>query len=423
MMERRSLAKSIVIMGLACFAMFFGAGNLIFPPYLGFHTGKDWLIGFLFYIIFDAGMASLCLVQCAGSEGGFDGIMGRLGRVSKLVIAINALCLGPLIVAPRTAATTFSLSVEPLLPGVSSWVVSFIFFVLVTFLCLNPSRVVDTVGSVLSPVLVVGLIVLIARGVFVLRGPIHVSSGLAFAVKQGTQSGFQTMDMMGAALFYPMLVLGAQEHKIEAKDKKLSFTMAALIASVGLFLVYMGLCYLGACSQSIFSWDLTQAELLVAITELILGKAGKILLAVIVLLACLTTAVGVISSFAKTMDELFSLKEDYKKLMLGSIFLSFLLSNIGLSNIIEFAAPLLELIYPVIITCVMLSLSRRAPVASYRLGSLLGFAAAAWVIADGLTRADLGSSLLPLTDMGMGFLIPALIGAAAGAFIKNEKKN
>ena len=119
-MNKRASAKYIAVMGLACFANYFGAGNLIFPPYLGLHAGTDWFTAFMFYIAVDAGLAVLCLIASARHPGGFAGIIQSLGRVSGSVLLVNAICLGPLIAVPRTAATTFSLSFSPLIPGISS---------------------------------------------------------------------------------------------------------------------------------------------------------------------------------------------------------------------------------------------------------------------------------------------------------------
>ncbi len=404
-----------MVMGMATFATFFGAGNLIFPAYLGLHSGRSWFTGFLLYILVDAGLAGFCIVACALKSGGFKEIMDNLGsRVSKFIVAVNALILGPLVVAPRTAATTFSLSFEPLFPGLSSWIVTFAFFSAVLFLCINPSKVVEAIGRFLAPILLVGLTLLIIKGLTTLHYPIELDVPVSKASKDGLLAGYQTMDMLGAALFYTMLTFSAEEHKIEPKHRIRCFTMAAMIAVTGLFAVYMGLCYLGAVTSSFFSPELDQAELLVAITELILGKAGKIMLAVIVLLACLTTAVGVISSYAGTFEKLFCLKDSYRKIIIVSIIFSFVISNIGLSNIIRFAGPLLELIYPVIMICILLSVFRKAKPLSYRLGAVLAFAAVSWSVIDGFLQADLGSSLLPLSDMGLGWMLPALIGIIAG---------
>lgn len=414
-MRSSSTRSYVMVMGMATFATFFGAGNLIFPAYLGLHSGSSWFTGFLFYILVDAGLAGFCIVACALKKGGFKEIMDNLDpMVSKLILALNALILGPLIVAPRTAATTFSLSFKTLFPELSSWIVTFVFFSAVLFLCINPSKVVETIGRFLAPVLLAGLTLLIIRGIMTLRCPIELEVPASQASKDGLLAGYQTMDMLGAALFYTMLTFSAEEHRIEPRRRIRCFAMSALIAVAGLFTVYMGLCYLGAVTSSVFSPELDQAELLVAITELVLGKAGKIMLAVIVLLACLTTAVGVLSSCARTFEQLFSLKDSYGRIIVASVFFSFVISNIGLSNIIRFAGPLLEIIYPVIMICIMLSVFGKARPSSYKLGAALTFAAVSWSVIDGSLRADLGSSLLPLSDMGLGWMLPAFAGIIAG---------
>ncbi|MBR0522892.1 MAG: branched-chain amino acid transport system II carrier protein [Firmicutes bacterium] len=423
-MNKRASAKYIAVMGLACFANYFGAGNLIFPPYLGLHAGTDWFTAFMFYIAVDAGLAVLCLIASARHPGGFAGIIQSLGRVSGSVLLAKAICLGPLIAVPRTAATTFSLSFSPLIPGISSWIVTFVFFAIVTVLCLNPSKVVDAIGSYMAPLLVAGLAVLIIKGVVSIHDPIVGSVGFAQASREGLIAGYQTMDMMGSALFYTMLIVSALSHNIDKNDWMRSFSWAGVIAALGLFVVYMGLSYLGARTSSIFSPELSQAELLVAITHMILGKTGTVLLAVIVFLACLTTAIGLTSSCAETVQHIFGWEGRYKPLVLVCIVISYLLSNIGLSNIIKFAAPVLELLYPVIIVCVALSFlpEGRFKTLASRMGAGLAFAATAYGILDNFTAADLGSSVLPLSELGLGWLLPAVAGLAAAYLITKSRR-
>jgi hypothetical protein len=163
MNDKLSFGK-VFVLGFALFAMFFGAGNLIFPPALGIVTGTNWIISFLVYILADAALAILALLAFFRCQEGFqNSISIQLDKTTSfLLILFNTLCIGPFIAIPRTAATTFDIAVKPLLgasfPGWSSWVAGGIYFGLVLILCLRPGKVVDIIGKVLSPTMFVALL-------------------------------------------------------------------------------------------------------------------------------------------------------------------------------------------------------------------------------------------------------------------------
>ncbi|MCF0150292.1 MAG: branched-chain amino acid transport system II carrier protein [Firmicutes bacterium] len=425
-MKHKADIKTIIILGLACFANYFGAGNLIFPPYLGLTTGKSWFIAFLLFILVDAGLAVLCLVASARKGNGFTGVVDRLGsKLTPVVLFANALCLGPLIAVPRTAATTYSLTFTPLFPGVSSWLVSGVFMAVVAFLCLKPSKVVDAIGQYMAPILVVGLAILVAKGVFVLAdNPIIGDIGTVPSLKEGLTAGYQTMDMLGSALFCSMLLISLDSKNIDENDRVRTLSLAGVVAFVCLFSVYMGICFLGVKVTGQFTTDITQAELLVAITDLILGKAGTVLLGIIVLLACMTTAVGLTSSCADTFRIIFRKEDKYPQIVVLCCLLSFVLANIGLSNIIALAAPILEVLYPVILICVVMSFfpeEKRFREAA-KVGALIAAGIAIYTQVDLFTAASLGSASLPLYDLGLSWVLPAAAGTVLNLLVTKDRK-
>ena len=151
--------KDVIILGFALFAMFFGAGNLIFPPFLGVISGSNWLIGFGGFILSDVGLALLAIIAAAKCNGEVDKVLSRSGK--KLGIMLGSaimICLGPLLAIPRTAATTFEMGISPLFDGFSPVLFSIIFFAMTFILTIKPSKVVDVIGQFLTPALLIALV-------------------------------------------------------------------------------------------------------------------------------------------------------------------------------------------------------------------------------------------------------------------------
>ena len=164
--------RDIVVVGFALFSMFFGAGNVIFPPYLGMESGPQWLAGFSAYFIADIGLA-LAAMFALLRVGSSEAVLQRVGRVpSEVLMCAIILCVGPMVAIPRTSASTFEMAIAPNLPGVSAVVFSVLFFALILALCIRESAVVDIVGKVLTPLLLVGLAAIIIKGVVTPLGTI-----------------------------------------------------------------------------------------------------------------------------------------------------------------------------------------------------------------------------------------------------------
>lgn len=140
-------ARDIIVVGFALFSMFFGAGNVIFPPYLGMESGPQWLAGFSAYFIADIGLA-LAAMFALLRVGSSEAVLQRVGRVpSEVLMCAIILCVGPMVAIPRTSASTFEMAIAPNLPGVSAVVFSVLFFALILALCIRESAVVDIVGQ------------------------------------------------------------------------------------------------------------------------------------------------------------------------------------------------------------------------------------------------------------------------------------
>ncbi|MBR5390539.1 MAG: branched-chain amino acid transport system II carrier protein [Clostridia bacterium] len=425
-MKQTSKAFSeAIVVGFAMFAVFFGAGNLIFPPYLGMQAGVHWFLGFLCFVIADAGLAIMSVMAMVKSSGSLDILLNPLGKkTAKLMSVILILCIGPLVAIPRTCATTFEMGILPLFPGFNPWIFGLIFFGIVALLTIRPTAVVDIIGKFLTPVLLVTLAVLCVKGITSPIDSIAPTRDGFNVAKEGFLAGYQTMDVLGAIpLTIVIMKSVSQKGHLTRKAQYGVMIPSSIVAFIGLFAVYGGLCYLGATTSLLELGDINQTGLVVTITELLLRRLGVVLLGLIVFFACLTTAVGLTSSSAEFFSEVFRGKISYKALVLIICGMGLAISNIGISTIIKLASPLLTVIYPVMLTQVVLSFfSDRIRNVNVFRGAVLG----ALVIAVLDTLADLGVAIpfikqLPLAGVGFAWLLPAVIGGVIGCFLRSRK--
>ena len=407
---KKKFGADSIVVGFALFSMFFGAGNVIFPPYLGFGAGTQWVNGFLFYFIADIGLALFALFTLL-KVGGSENITGRIGSVaSNILMSAIILCIGPMVAIPRTAATTFEMSVAPLISGVSPVIFSVAFFIVVLLLSIRQSAVIDVVGKVLTPALLIGLLVLIIKGIISPLGSIvnpHVDS--SFVIVNGIKSGYQTMDVLAALAFGIIILKSAQEKGYsDARESSKMIRAAAVIAGVLLLIVYFGLTYLGATSASLFSLDISRAELVIGIVERLLGKVGLVIFAVVVALACMTTAVALVSSAASFFEKLTKGRLSYATLVIIICVFSAVISNLGLDRIVAIASPILDIVYPP--TLVLIALSW--------FGDRLSRGVYRWAVIGALIASVLSTlslygvsvpivNTLPLASLGLGWIVPA----------------
>ena len=407
---KKKFGADSIVVGFALFSMFFGAGNVIFPPYLGFGAGTQWVNGFLFYFIADIGLALFALFTLL-KVGGSENITGRIGSVaSNILMSAIILCIGPMVAIPRTAATTFEMSVAPLISGVSPVIFSVAFFIVVLLLSIRQSAVIDVVGKVLTPALLIGLLVLIIKGIISPLGSIvnpHVDS--SFVIVNGIKSGYQTMDVLAALAFGIIILKSAQEKGYsDARESSKMIRAAAVIAGVLLLIVYFGLTYLGATSASLFSLGISRAELVIGIVERLLGKVGLVIFAVVVALACMTTAVALVSSAASFFEKLTKGGLSYATLVIIICVSSAVISNLGLDRIVAVASPILDIVYPP--TLVLIALSW--------FGDRLSRGVYCWAVVGALISSVLSTlslygvsvpivNTLPLASLGLGWIVPA----------------
>lgn len=418
--KKGSFFRDVIVVGFALFSMFFGAGNVIFPPYLGMESGQQWLAGFSAYYIADIGLALLgmfALLRVGSSEA----VLHRAGRVpAEILMCAIILCIGPMVAIPRTSASTYEMAIAPNLPGVSPSLFSIVFFAVILALCIKESAVVDIVGKILTPLLLVGLFAIILKGIFSPLGDITSAPQIANVTVTGIKSGYQTMDAL-AALPFGIIVLQSVTDKgyTGGKSKFRIVGGGAVLAGALLLAVYMGLAYLGATVSSQYTTGAVgRAELIMAIVKALLGKGGMIIFGTVVGLACVTTAIALTSSAAAYFSELCRGKVNYKVFVVVICVFSAVVSNLGLDRIVAIAAPVLDVVYPPALVLILISLlmpkvsdfvSRAAT-----LGALLtSVLCTIHLYVDKLTFLE----ALPLYDLGLSWILPAVIFAAAAALL------
>lgn len=416
----RHTQKDMFVIGFALFSMFFGAGNVIFPPYLGLSCGAQWFLGFLCYYVADIGLALLALFAVLRG-GGSDGVIGRIGRLpSTVLMSAIVLCIGPMLAIPRTAATTYEMALAPLVSGFSPVLFSALFFLLILLLCLKEAAVVDIVGKVLTPALLVGLLVLIVKGVADPIGPVPNDVPVDNVPFTGIEAGYQTMDVL-AALVFGIIVLKSARDKghTDPGDQFRVVAGASVVAGAALLVVYLGLTYLGVTTSIYFDLTVLRTYLVVAIVRNLMGYPGVVLFSVVVALACITTAAALVSSAASYFSKLSRGRVSYACLVAVICVFSAVTSNFGLDQIVSIAAPILNIVYPPTLVLIVLALFGRR----IRSDWVFRMAALGALIFSALTvAADFGVPLdflkrLPLAAMGFGWLLPAAVCGALGALI------
>ncbi len=289
--------KEVLILGFALFAMFFGAGNLIFPPSLGIDMGKDWLVAGIGFLLTGVGLPLLGVLAFTKVGRLEDFSVKISSRFNTLYCTALVFVIGPLFAIPRTGSTTFEMGVLPSFPNVNPLVLSIItstaFFGITLILVIKESKITDIIGKFLTPVI---LIILAAIAFLGITGNIGtpVDKNITGVFAKGFVSGYQTMDALASVIFGVVIVKGLEGKGIvEEKEQRYFLSGSALIAAIGLGLIYFSLMYLGARVSGVGTFSTTSAALYLA--EITLGSAGKIAFGICVATACLTTSVGLVA--------------------------------------------------------------------------------------------------------------------------------
>lgn len=425
--------KENLAVGFMLFALFLGAGNIIFPPLLGQQAGSEYLPAIIGFLITGVGLPLLGIVAVALNGGDLQHVANRIHPVFSIIFtSVIYLSIGPLFAIPRTGAVTYEIAVAPFLSAGAqvSWIPLFImttiFFLVVLFLSLNPTKLVDRIGKVLTPLLLLVIVLLAVKSFITPIGPIGDAQGpyTTQAFAKGFTEGYLTMDVLASLVFGIIIVQSLAANGIKSRSKQVKMTInAGIIAALGLAFVYISLAYIGFTSPSVIGYQDDGGSIIAEAARILYGNAGNIILSAVIILACLTTAIGLVTANATFFNKLFP-KLSYKFLAVVFTVFSFVISNFGLANLISITLPVLMFIYPIAIVLMFLVMfdklfDRRPLVYAFVL-----IATAFVGLYDGIKTAgieikwyaDIVNSL-PLADQSLGWLVPAIVGLVVGWII------
>lgn len=356
--------KQLLLVSFMLFSLFFGAGNLIFPPFLGQSAGTNTLPAMVGFLVTAVLLPVLGVVVVA-RFGGLDRLGQHVGRRFGIVFAVLIyLSIGPGLGIPRAASVPFEMAVAPYLPTGSNatlWMLAYslAFFALALWLSLNPAKLVDRIGHYLTPALLILLVFLFVS--FLFRGEVTIAAPQeAYAAApflKGFTEGYNTMDAIAALNFGLVIATTLTSFGLQAKKDIMRHTvLAGMCAGVILVMVYGMLSYMGMCSAGVYALPDNGAQTLRSIVYQVFGAPGAVLLAAIFTLACLTTCVGLINSIAQYFSTLFT-RLTYRQWVLAITIFSFLVCNLGLSTILSISEPILSAIYPVAIVLILLGMT------------------------------------------------------------------
>ncbi|MGG5460752.1 branched-chain amino acid transport system II carrier protein [Clostridium sp. B9] len=404
--------SDFLVIGFALFSMFLGAGNLIFPPFLGRNLGPDYYLGIIGFIVTGVGVPLLGILSSIRVNGQFELFGDKVGKKFSLIYSVALFILiGPLLAIPRTAATTYELAFAPNFPNVNYFAVIVVYFLVNLIFVLKPSKVIDVLGKFLTPILIAILFFLIAKGIM---NPIDslTNSYTPDALSVSLLEGYQTMDAI-AAIIFSSIILGSIKSKgYKGKASIKLLVKAAVIAIGGLAIIYGGLIFLGAHTGN-QALDLNNSQLLLFVAENILGHAGAILIGVSMALACLTTSIGLLSAGGSFFERVSNGKLKYQFNILVMTVTSILVASMGLDKIISLSATLLGVIYPVTIVLILLNLFHKKitnPMTHKVTVYVTLVFSVLITLANYIPGLESLVSLLPLYAKGFGWLLPAFLG-------------
>ncbi|WP_195986643.1 branched-chain amino acid transport system II carrier protein [Clostridium sp. D53t1_180928_C8] len=414
----KNKTRDSIVVGFALFSMFFGAGNLIFPPSLGNKLGDQYLLGILGFILTGVGLPLLAILACSKGNGTFESITNKIGAKFTLILTtVLFFAIGPLLAIPRTAATTFEISILPFFPTWSPIIIMAIYFLINLFFVLKRSSIIDTIGKFLTPALIIVLTIVIVKGIIDPIGEL-VPTGATNILSMSLLEGYQTMDALGALLFAGVITSSIVEKGYKDREVKSVLLKASLIAVVGLAFVYGGLTFIGAHTVNLVDSGIGNTALLVFIANKILGTFGLVLIGTAIGLACLTTSIGLLTAGATFFEKVSNGKLSYKFNAIIISLMSYIIACQGVDKIVKLSVPILNVLYPVAITIIVVTLLNKF------LTNIIAIRLAVYVsLACGLLFSFFGDSLsfMPLAGIGFGWVIPTIIALVIGSFIKPKK--
>ena len=445
--KKLTLRQKILVAG-TLFGMFFGAGNLIFPVHLGQMAGQNALPAIIGFIITAVGIPILGVAAIGITHS--DGLQTLSGKVGKgygiFFTCLLYLTIGPLFAIPRCATVSFTTGITPLLGADSPerlylLLFSAVFFAFVLFFSLRPGKITVWIGKIINPLFlfffaVLMLAALLAPGAAVSAvEPVEAYRSDAFF--PALIEGYGTMDAI-AGLAFGIVVIDVIRRMGVDNDDTISEDVlsSGLLTGALMALIYVVSIVVGAQSRGLFELSENGGIALTQIAGHYLGGVGLFILAFTITFACLKTSIGLVTACAETFSKMTNGKISYRSWAILFTVFSFAVSNIGLSAIIEYSIPMLMLIYPPAIALILLAFLGKffAHDRTVYIATMIGTWAAAIFDCMKTLPAPVQAALhldapiafaaahLPLFDKNLGWLLPAVIGFAAGMAIRASRR-
>lgn len=443
MNERLSFSNQLVI-GIMLFALFFGAGNLIFPASLGQNAGTAVVFAIIGFLITGIGLPFLgTLAMGFSNSRSLEDLAGKIHPIYGIAFTVALyLTIGPFFALPRTGAVAYEIGIMPFvsesMASIGLLIFTIIFFGVTLWLSLNPTKIVDRVGKYLAPIIIIGLAVLILAAVFNPMGSLTAPQGsyVDNAFMTGFTEGYNTMDALASLVFGIIVIQSIRRLGITSTKGILKVTAkSGGIAVLFLGLIYAGVAYLGATTTEKFGLFDNGGPVLSSAAQYYFGSIGLAILAVVIIAACLTTAIGLTTATAEYFHSLIP-AVSYKAFVVIFIIMTTVFANFGLSSIITYSIPVLLLLYPLAITLILLTFA--APLFKHqrwvyvsvtaftflisivdRLKGFYGEAAPAWLS----SIVSVYQNTLPFYTIGLGWLIPFIILVGLGIITARLKKD
>lgn len=433
-MKKSLSKKEFITISIMLFGLFFGAGNLIFPPMLGNQAGQMTLPSLMAFSVTAVIFPVLGVVAVAKTKG-LTNLANRVGpKFSLIYTSMIYLSIGPGLGIPRAGSMPFEMAIKPHMSGqkeelLARLIYTMIFFSLAYLISLNPGKLVDRMGKILTPALLV-LILVMFIGVFVNntnQAALPVEDYADMPRVKGFLEGYNTMDAVSALNFGLVISLAIKSFKIEDEKKVIKYTIGTgVLAGVVLFLVYAMLAYIGKTSSILGQGVENGAIILSNTTNQYFGSFGFILLVLIFSLACLTTCVGLLTSGSNYFEGLSKNKISYKKWLRIWTLFSFLVANFGLNLILKISVPVLTAIYPISLILIVMALTQdifNFNRMVYRATSLVTvfISVVSALDAASIQLPLLGDLIgkLPFANLGLAWVVPGLTVLIGLTFFTN----
>jgi LIVCS family branched-chain amino acid:cation transporter len=433
-MTKEFSGKQLVFISLMLFSMFFGAGNLIFPVFLGQAAGDNMWASLAGFIVSAVGLPILGVVAIA-KAGSFQTLNSRVHQLFALIFPfIIYISIGPGLAIPRAGSLAYEMGAAPFLPEglavnpATLFIYTIVFFGLVYWLSMSPSKLVDLFGKLLTPIVLALIVIILVKSLITPIGSFELPTGNYgnSPVFQGFLDGYLTMDALAALAFGIVIANTIRAQGVE-NDKLLSHYMisAGIGAGILLTVIYIILGYLGAASASLGQSE-NGAQILTNIMGYLFGQSGTLILGIVFTLACFCVSIGLVIScsqfFAGSVP-----KVPYKAWVLILCLTSTAVANLGLTQILKVSVPILGMIYPIAIVLIFLALIHQYIENSSYIYVTTVAVVGLFSILDTVNKTFMGEALspvlnaMPLYQEGIGWLIPAVIGIALGYLLGKRK--